>query len=172
MIVNARTTTSSKTEFDALVRVLMASGADDRIGGNLAPVIGLPHAMAIKVQDLLISENAKGREIRSCFVVYDEADTPRPVALYMARLKRSGQDKRSQYFRMTLEGVLEKAILSQGKTDETGKAVRGSGVKFDQDVNAPDVQKSFNAEKTFWLKEWLPKARRAAAKSSSPAAPK
>ena len=170
VVVNAQTKSSPrKSTFPTLVQILMAEGNDDKIDNNLAPVIGLPHAMSIKVQDIIIAQNKNSREVRSSFVVYTEDERTKdksPVCVYITKSKKSGRDRRTQYFRITLDGNLEKAIQSQGKHDDTGKPIRGSGVKFDQDINSPDVKKAFNSEMSYWLKDWLTKTRKTAGQSS------
>lgn len=159
-------------EFPILVDVLMKSGTDGKIGSNLAPVIGLPKAMPTRDQAVW-----KGDDMRGCLIVYEETSDSdskvggrRPYCAYIVKTMRSGRDNQVRYFRVDLNGKLEKVVVSRSKRDENGKAVRGSGVKFDEDINSPEVRKAFDAEMKFWLKDWLKKERKKAA--AAPAAPK
>ncbi|MDD5305067.1 MAG: hypothetical protein PHS14_18365, partial [Elusimicrobia bacterium] len=91
----------------------------------------------------------------------------RAVCAYVVNTKRSGLDKETRYFRFDLNGKLDKIVLVRGKYDESGKVVRGSGVKFDQDINSPEVRKTFETEMNFWLKDWLKKQQKAPAKKEA-----
>ena len=166
-VVNAQalkaTKRADKGGFSALIEIVVGTGIDEKIGDNLAPVIGLPKAMPMKVRDTLLSGKNKDREIRSCLVIIDE--DKHPICVYAVRSKKSGRDKRSQYFRISLDGKLEKAVLSQTKYDENDKGIKGSGVKFDQDINSPEVKKAFDVEMSYWLKDWLKKEKKSAGQS-------
>jgi hypothetical protein len=160
-----------------LIATVLKSGTNDDVGSNLAPVIGLPKAMPTKDVELAISQRNNDSEKRRCFVVYENTESTAPateekraVCAYIVKIKRSGLDKETRYFRIDLNGKLEKVVLSQTKYDESGKVVRGSGVKFDQDIDSPEVKKTFEAEMKFWLKDWLKKEQKDAAKKSASAA--
>lgn len=157
-----------------LIEVILNSGADGNISSTLAPVIGLPKAMPIKKQVIVTSESGNDFEQRAFFVVYEniESAVPEPgnkraVCAYVLRVKRSGLDNQVRYFRIDLNGKLEKVVLSQSKADANGKPVRGSGVKFDQDINSPEVRKTFEAEMKFWLNDWLKKQQKTSAKKAA-----
>jgi len=160
-----------------LIAAVIKAGTDQKVGSNLAPVIGLPRAMPTKDVEIVISPRDADLEKRGCFVVYEnvgssppEAVEKRPVCAYIVKIKRAGLDSVTRYFRIDLNGKLEKVVLSQGKFDENGKVVRGSGVKFDQDIESAEVKKAFEAEMKFWLKDWLKKEQKNAAKTTANAA--
>ena len=88
------------------------------------------------------------------------------MCAYVVKVKRSGQNNQVRYFRIDLNGKLDKVVLSQSKADESGKIIRGSGIKTDQDINSPEVKKTFEAEMKFWLKDWLKKQPAVAAKKT------
>lgn len=153
-----------------LISAVLKKGVKENTGSNLAPVIGLPKAMPVKTIEIAVSQRDKVTEARRCFVVYEKIGNTAPttgderaVCAYIVKVKRSGLDKETRYFRFDLNGKLEKVVLSQGKYDEVGKVVRGSGVKFDQDINSPEVKKAFEAEMKFWLNDWLKKEQKNAA---------
>lgn len=152
-----------------LIEIILKTGADGNIDKNLAPVIGLEKPSPMKTQDVVTTRDSNGVEQRGCYVIYENTETTapadnvkRPVCFYIIKFKRSGLDRQTRYFRVGLDGKLEKVVLSQSKADETGKVVRGSGVKFDQDIDSPEVKKTFEAEMKFWLKDWLKKEQKAA----------
>jgi hypothetical protein len=174
---NDKSAKDTKAGLTKLIAITLKSGIDSDIGSSLAPVIGLQKAMPMKKQEVVTSEHDDGYEKRSCFVIYENVDstapavdTKRAVCAYIVKIKRSGLDNQIRYFRIDLNGKLEKVVLSQSKYDNAGKVVRGSGVKFDQDINSPEVKKTFEAEMKFWLKDWLKKEQKSAAKKSAAAA--
>ena len=176
---NESATSANKAAVARLFEVMLASGADSSIANNLAPIIGLPNAMPIKAREIVTSENGKDEERRACYVVYENAEgkgavlvEKHAVCAYFLKSKRSGHDPQTRYFRIDLTGKLEKVVLSQLKYDDTGKVIRGSGVKFDQDIESSEVKKTFEAEMKFWLKDWLKKERKPVAKTTAANAPK
>jgi hypothetical protein len=171
---NDKSANDTKAGMAKLVAITLKSGIESNIGGNLAPVIGLEKAMPMKKQEVVTSEDAGGYEKRSCFVIYENvesaapaAGTKRAVCAYIVRIKRSGLDNQMRYFRIDLNGKLEKVVLSRSKIDADGNVIRGSGVKVDQDINSAEVRKTFEAEMKFWLKDWLKKEQKAAAKKAA-----
>lgn len=167
-----------KTGMERLIATLLTSGVDSRILGTLAPVIGLATAMPMKKREVTVSATGDAEsDVRACYVIYENAESAAPergdkrvVCAYIVKIKRSGLDMQNRYFKINLNGKLEKAVLTQSKYDEAGKIIRGSGVKFDQDIESPEVKKTFEAELKFWLKDWLKKEQKNAAKKTATAA--
>lgn len=169
----------AKTDFAQLIFAVLKNGTNEKIGSNFAPIIGLPKAMPVMDVGATISNRRAVKETRRCFVAYEEVENPdsengvkRALCVYVMKTKRSGLDKQEHYFRIDLNGKLEKVVLSKSKYDEAGKIVRGSGVKTDLDINSPEVKKAFDAEMNFWLKDWLKKEQKNAAKKTADAATK
>lgn len=167
----------NKAEVTRLIKTVLKTGIDGNFGPGLAPIVGLPKAMPSKDQEIVISQNDKGWEQRGCYVVYENAESTEPAAsdknavcAYIVKSKVSGHDKQVRYFRIDLNGKLEKVILSQSKLDDAGNGVRGSGVKTDQDIDSPEVRKTFEAEMKFWLKDWLKKEQKNPTKKTADAA--
>ncbi len=167
-----------------LIATVLKTGGDFNIGPNLAEVLGLPKPMPSKVQEIVTSRQGRDLEASGCYVVYEnpessvpEAAEKKAICAYIVKIKRKGLDKQMRYFRIDLNGKLEKVILSQSKLDDAGKGVSGSGVKTDQDIDSSEVRKTFEAEMKFWLKDWLKKEQKNAAKKTAnattppPAAP-
>lgn len=168
-----------KADIAELISAVLKKGTNENIGSNLAPVIGLPNAMPIVDVEVEISKKAAEKETRNCFVVYEHVENPgaegaskRALSAYAVRRKRSDRSTETKYFRLSLKGDLEKVVISKGKFDKHGKIVRGSGIKTDLDVDSPEVRKTFEAEMKFWLKDWLKKEQRNAAKKTAGAAAK
>lgn len=168
---------NSNSSVAQLIAEVLKKGTIENTGSNLSPVIGLPKAMSAMDVEVDISKRAEVRETRRCFVVYEISESPaeesgnkRAICAYVVRTKRSGLDKETKYFKFNLNGKLEKVVLSHGKHDSTGKAVRGSGVKTDLDINSAEVKETFDIEMKFWLKDWLKKEQKNAAKKTVDAA--
>ena len=166
----------AKIGITQLIAITLKNGTNSNIASTLAPVIGLPNAMPMRKQEVVVSKRDNDFEERACYVIYEnvESTTPaddekRAVCAYIVKIKRSGLDKETRYFRIDLNGKLEKVVLSKSKYDEAGKIVSGSGVKTDQDIDSPEVRKTFEAEMKFWLKDWLKKEQKNAAKKTADA---
>ena len=110
--------------------------------------------------------------MRTCYVVLEDhaatdvTITPKPVCAYLAKTKSNDHDRETLYYRVNLNGKLEKAVHVRGKLDDNGKIIRGSGTKVDEDINSPEVKKAFDAEMTYWLKDWLKKQQKVEAKKA------
>jgi hypothetical protein len=174
-----RTANSSKKlkDLPRLIEVLLTKGVNSAIGSNLAPAIGLEKSFSTKTQEIVLSQNENELDARSCFVVLADSsgvDTPTPMCLFIRRTKRASGEQHSKYFKVSLLGKLEKAVVTSGKIDEkTGRGIAGSGAQAEQDIESSDIKKEFDAEMAYWLKDWLKKEQKADAKkkvsSTSPA---
>ena len=178
-LVNAQNQKDPKDGVTKLIEVILRNGTDSDISSTLAPIIGLQKAMPMKKLEVVTKQRGTDIEMRACFIAYENAESsstnmtaPHMTYIYIVKMKRAGLDKEMRYFRIDLNGRLEKVVLSQSKYDATGKIVRGSGVKFDQDIDSPEVKKTFETEMKFWLKDWLPKQLKTAAKNSPAPTPR
>lgn len=164
--VNGNNTTGKSV--DGLVDVLMEKGIDSSFGKNLAAVVGLPESMPTKDADIATNRDGETIEGTGCILVYENdaaTTTPKPVCFYILKRRETPQEAESHYYRMSLSGELEKAVLSRGKKDASGKPVRGSGVKTDLDIQSPEVKKAFAAEFKV-LRAWLKKQKKPAIKKA------
>lgn len=150
-----------------LIETVLRTGSDSSIGNNLASIIGLPKAMPVRKKEIVTSKSGKNHETSLFYVIYDKGDgsdaaptEKRAVCAYIVKANRSGLNNDVRFFRIDLNGKLEKAVLSQSKFDESGKGVRGSGVKTDLDIDSPEVRKTFDSEMKFWVKDWLKKEQK------------
>ncbi|MCR4294259.1 MAG: hypothetical protein NUW21_01900 [Elusimicrobia bacterium] len=168
-----------RTDIARLISAVLKKGTSVNTGSNLGPVIGLPKAMSAMDVAVDVSKQAGVKESRRCFVVFENIEVPaagteekRPLCAYVVKTKRFGLEKHVQYFRLGLNGNLEKIVVMKGKYDESGKAVKGSGIVTNLDIASSEARKSFEAEMKFWLKDWLKKEQRNAAKKTADAATK
>jgi hypothetical protein len=109
---------------------------------------------------------------RACSIVYesDEQGHSKPICLVVGRGKKEGDTRRMHWWRVRLDGSLEKAVLSEGKLDANGKAVPGSGVYTELDVTSPEIIAAMKKELSFWLKRYSKVVKASA--GGKPAAPK
>lgn len=173
----------TKNEFKQIVDFMMRNGIDGHYGENLAPAVGLPGARPVKGDNIRSKKFDKKRGGLNCSVVYEESPEAteyggkRPICIFLSTAKLSGQESEGRYYKLSLDGHLERVALVRDKRDENGKGVRGSAVWTDVDVNSPEVKKAFAAEMADvrqWLKQQkkviAKKATASTAKSGTPAA--
>jgi len=97
-------------------------------------------------------ETADNR-FRDCFLVIgDESDSPKPLAVVFLRKTRLKWEGESFYFKLGLDGVLQKAFALRGNYDASGRPVRGSGVEEILDGDSPEARERLQYELDFWLK--------------------
>ena len=153
-----------------LTDLLMKTGEDDEIKEHLAPAIGLPGPMPVKVR--IISKKYSGKNLseHECILAYEISSTTeskRPFCIYLHKHKILGQDDESQYFLMNLDGHLEKIVTIRSRRDDEGKNIRGSGIPFDQTADSPEAIKMFTAEMAR-LTKWLHTQRKVSLRSARP----
>lgn len=154
-------------DFARLIDAVLTEGKDGNFG-PLSPVIGLPDAMPFKFAEKKISRSENGSESRACYIIVDK---DRPYCAYIVKFTTTGKDSTSQFYRLNLDGKLDKAVVTHGKRDEQGKPIKGSGVKFDQDIDSPEIRKAFDSEMAYWLKDWLKKEKKTDKKAAEVAKP-
>lgn len=157
------------SEISKLVQTMMASGRDGKYVNGMAQAIGLDRPMSAKNTMVLV-----GREARRCQIVYeaDATNGDRPFCVYLLRTKKTSSDVEERYYRVSLDGRLEKVITLKNKLDDQGKALREGRSRVEEDMTSPGVKKAFNAEMTFWLKDWLKKQQKLDAKKATASAAK
>jgi hypothetical protein len=156
---------------------MMRNGIDSRYGENLAPSVGLPGARPVKGNNIRSKKFDKKRGGLDCAVVYEESaeetayDGKRPVCIFLETMKTSGQDGEGLFYRLSLDGHLERVIHKRFKFGDDGKAVRGSAVDNDEDINSPEVKKALAAEMAD-LRQWLKQQQKVVAKAATASAAK
>lgn len=149
-----------QNELSKLVQTVMASGKDGKFVNGHAQAAGLAGPMPIKSAAVALSDGA-----RRCRIVYesDEAAGNRPYCIYFMRSKIAKHEGEERYYRVSLDGRLEKVVTLKNKIDDDGKVLREGRSKVEEDMASPAVKKAFKAEMAFWLKDWLKKQPKLAA---------
>lgn len=151
---------AAKKDLAQIIDFMMKNGNDIRIGENLAPVIGLPRSMPAKSKNIRNKINGKERDALNCAVIYEETDDSsasggkKPVCIYLMKVTESPRFQDAQYFRINLDGRLEKVVTNRAKKDDDGKIIPGSGIALDDDLDSSAVRKTFAAEMRE-VKAWL-----------------
>lgn len=162
----------NKNEFAQIVDFMMRNGQDSRYGENLGPAVGLPGARPVKGDNIRSKKFDKKRGGLNCSVAYEESpeateyEGKRPICVFLEVPKPSGQESETRYYRLSLDGQLENVRLIRGKRDENGKAIRGSAIWTDEDVNSPEVKKAFEAEMAD-VRQWLKQQKKIVAKKAT-----
>ncbi|OGR93113.1 MAG: hypothetical protein A2V88_06940 [Elusimicrobia bacterium RBG_16_66_12] len=152
---------SYQREVSKLVKALMATEGNSEYVDGHAQAVGLDRPMPYKGVGLLI-----GKDAHRSHVVYEpDADNGnRPVYVYLVITKRTQHDIEERYYRVALDGQLEKVITLRNKLDEQGKVLREGRSRTEEGITSPDIKKTFKAEMTYWLKDWLKKELKKPAK--------
>ncbi len=161
---------SEQGEISKLVKTLMASGHDGSYVNGLAQAVGLDGPMRRKGAPTV----PIGKEARKCQIVYetDEASGDRPFCVYLLRAKKTPHDVEERFYRVNLDGHLEKVVTLRNKLDDQGNNIREGRSRVEEDMMSPDIKKAFKAEMTFWLKDWLVKQQKLDAKKTTASATK
>ena len=143
-----------QTDFSQLIEMLTTSGDDTKIPLGIAQVVGLPEEMPAKSNLAVISQHGIDRDERECLVVYEpvENEGKRAVCVYLRRAKRLGHESQSRYYRVDLNGHLDKVVTLYNKRDDSGKLLPEGRSKTDDDIDSPEIKKSFAAEMSYWLR--------------------
>lgn len=163
---------TDKKDLAQLLDVMMKVGREGRMGENLAPVIGLPGPLPMKAANIRNIYQGKDRDALNCLLIYEEvADSSasagkRPMCIYLMKITESPQFQDAQYFRISLDGKLEKVVTNRGKKDDNGQLIRGSGTPSDDDIDSAVVRKTYAAEMRE-LKAWLKTQQKLLAKAGT-----
>jgi hypothetical protein len=167
---------SLNNDFSRLLNYLTTAGGTDRLKPGLAQLIGLTGEPPVKGLDNS-TPHADGREYHECSMVLPEdsaSGTPsegRPICLYFNKMVSSGPNVESHWYRVSMEGKLEKAVIHYNKLDENHEGIPGADSTVPEDIASPKVQKAFKAEMAFWLKDLDKKKREAATGKGASTAP-
>ena len=156
------------TDLEKLIAVLLKTGDNSPLPETLSQQIGLSGTPPTKGRDFTVPRD-DGIERRECTIVLsdDQSGKQRPSCIYIQHKVVSGHDGESHYYRMNLEGKLEKASVLQTKFDDAGRIVPGSGVSTDKDIDSPEIKKAFNAELAYWTKDWVKAEKKAQARAAA-----
>lgn len=138
-----------------MIQKALTEGHETYYPNVLGSFIDLPGDVA--VQSFRVSSASATDEMVHSFKVVVEESTstekPTPLKLlFTSTYYWPGNDE--QYvFKANLDALLEKVITMSGKHSPDGKAVKGSGVVLEKDIDSPEIKERFQHELDFWLKE-------------------
>lgn len=157
--------TQKKTSFYGLLDWLLHDGKDRIDFNNAGGVLNLPRGG--------VPTKARGAppDRSSHLVVEKSTEAITPVCLILL----FGQDNPAKenhteafFFRFTLNGALERVILTEYKKDAAGNSIHGSAVDTIKDINDPDIKKKAKEELDFWLKRAYSETHKKPAPKASP----
>jgi hypothetical protein len=160
-----------QSEFSRLVQTVLSTGAQKDFPNGYAQAVGLSEPMPAKRCHMTISGDRKFGDDRHIFVVYSKDETARPICMYLMKGHSTKHELKQEFFRVNLDGQLEKVVILQNKRDDDGKSIAEGRARFEEDMDDSAVRKTFQTEMSFWLKTWLKKQPKVAAKAEVPAAP-
>ena len=166
----------SKVNLPQLVQTVLDSGVDAGFANGYAQAVGLSEPMpSKKCHVVLRGNNNRDADDRDVDVVYT-ADTAgngqnRPVCLYFRKGHAEKYASNNIFFRVSLDGQLEKAFTLQNKYDDDGKSLAEGRARIEEDIQDPEIQKAFKTEMSYWLKDWLKKQHNAKADTAKLTAP-
>lgn len=156
---------TSKRFITELVAYLLKHGDNDHIGKNLAAVLGMSRPAPIKSR-VIEEKGEANKDGRTALMVglayepfpdYPKVHENRPLAIYLLSSKIYGQDTQSLYFRVNLDGQLERVVASFGSNDENGLPTRGSATDFYPDISSKDTRASYDTAMD-QVRTWLAKS--------------
>jgi hypothetical protein len=158
-----------KNDLPRLIQTVSNTGDQKDFPNGYAQAVGLSEAMPAKRCHVVLSGDDKAWEDRHVFVVYSNDEPTRPYCVYLMRGHASKHVLKQEFFRVSLDGKLEKAIMLQNKRDDDGNSIAEGRSRFEEDQDDPAVQKTFQTELSYWLKTWLKKQPKGASEASAPA---
>ena len=140
--------------FEEFIQDHLNRGFDRVFGAGLGRLLGLPAGAPAKVGEYDSEECADNMDHHAELILDPAAASAKPIFMvfYAGREDRIQNNKESYLFRLTPQGVLDKAFVSLGKLHEDGTAVRGSGKAESKDINSIEIKERLKHELNFWLK--------------------
>jgi len=136
-----------------LVSQLLVSGVDSTVlQGPLAKALGFSSDVPAKVIEILLPQTTDGNNHASDLVVSKSTGVIEPIALVFMSSARRKTKSTAYFFRVNLNGDIEKSFVLYGNDDKSGKPIKGSGHLDVLDIKSRDVRKRFQHELDFWLK--------------------
>jgi hypothetical protein len=139
----------------AIVQQVIARGSPGIVPGSLAELIGVPRDSATQEFETVLDQSNDGLAHRLKLLVDRSPDkkTSRPIGIVLKTTRLWPGNQEGYWFRVSLNGELEKAMLIQVKLDEKGDSIKGSGGATEQDTSSLEIKKRFQHELDFWLKK-------------------
>lgn len=145
------------------IAAFLANAPDDQpMPKTIGAFAGLPEGSTAKLEGVPSEDSADGKE-RICNVVVEASEDgkPAPVCLLVMVRNKTSAELLTQYFRISLDGRLEKAFNVTGKLKD-GKPVRGTGAQETLDISSKEVLALMKKELEFWMKKYSKSKKQAA----------
>ena len=146
-----------KKDIPRLIQTVLNTGEQKDFPNGYAQAVGLDEPMPAKRCHITLSGDGKVWEDRHVFVVYANEEPTRPVCIYLMRGHASKHELKQEFFRVNLDGELEKAVVLQNKRDDDGKSLVEGRARIEEDLGDLATRKTFQTEMSYWLKTWLKK---------------
>lgn len=151
----------TKGAFSRLVQAVLNIGEQTEFPNGFAQAIGLSEPMPVKRCHVKLSDDGKVLEERHVFVVYSNKESAGPVCMYLMKGHVSKHERKQEFFRVSLDGQLEKVVMLQNKRGDNGESLAEGRARFEEDLDDSAVRKTFQTEMNYWLKVWLKNQRKA-----------
>jgi hypothetical protein len=161
----------TKSQLTRLIEAVLKTGEQKDFPNGFAQAVGLSEPMPAKRCHMTLIGDGKTGEDRNVFVVYANEEPARPICMYLMKGHASKHELKQEFFRVSLDGQLEKVVTLQNKRDDDGKSLAEGKARFEEDPEDSTIRKTFQREMSYWLKVWLKKQPKVAAKAEGPAAP-
>ncbi|MCX5788228.1 MAG: hypothetical protein NTX64_06950 [Elusimicrobia bacterium] len=140
----------SALKFEDIMQQSISKGEDEPLRAPLARLVGLTERdFQGRTVDVDPTETTDG--MRHDFMVVLDTNS-KALAVDCSTQYDSSGDRDSYHFLLSLNGVLEHALLIKGKLLPDGKPVRGSGVAQERDIKSSEIRRRVKHEMDFWLK--------------------
>lgn len=140
--------------------ILSRSGEDGVLNDPVAKFLEIEDNSPERSDDVYEKRNGTDLEGASCALLYPKKQStdnqqphqPSHFLLYRARRKKDNQV--DYYFRVSLDGKLEKAVCANIHFDSEGKVIHDDNAVGAVDIDSPEIKAMFSEELT-QLKKWL-----------------
>jgi hypothetical protein len=167
----------TKRDLSRLIQVILKSGTERDFPNGFAQAVGLDTPMPTKKVHVALSGHGWIGDDRDFHVVYaveplaSGQNSMRPICLYLKRGHGTKHFNDCHYYRVSLDGKLEKSVTLRVNLGEDGMPEKEGKARFEEDIETPEIQKSFKNEMAYWLNDWLMKQPKVATKIEVPIVP-
>jgi len=148
---------SGGVTLEILERRSLSDGLPNRVPGPIAGLLDVPPNIPVHQFKVSKDQSSDGMSHMLKVMVELSTTTPpvpvRPLGLVLFANRVQDGALKGYWYRASLDGTLERAVLIEGKTNQEGVALKGSGGATEQDIKAPAVKAAFQHELDLWLKK-------------------
>ncbi len=146
---------ASSQTISQFVGRLKSEGKPVGFTGPLARLMDFPAETESRALEIHAPDSADGRSRLAEVVLAKSAASGglEPIGLYWSVTYEKNQKSEGYHYHTSVEGTIAKAVLLEGRLDENGKAIRGSGPVTKLDSESKEVPEKFRElVLDFWLK--------------------